>query len=120
MQATPENAELLNNLAVVLSQQTGMLDEALRWSQQAHHIAPDNAAITDSFGWILHLAKQYAQAQEKLKLALEQSPGLIEAQCHLGLVLHEQGNRDIRLLEKCLQPTMTKALHELAKQALDA
>jgi predicted Zn-dependent protease len=120
LQATPENAGLLNNLAVVLSQQTDKLKEALQLSQQAHQHAPDNASITDSFGWILYLSKQHAQAQEKLKLALEQSPDLIEAQCHLGLVLHKQGNRDDSLLEKCLQPTMNKDLHVLAKQALDA
>jgi predicted Zn-dependent protease len=120
LQTTPENAGLLNNLAVVLSQQTDKLNEALQLSQQAHQHAPDNALITDSFGWILYLAKQHVQAQEKLKLALEQSPDLLEAQCHLGLVLHEQGNRDVSLLEKCLQPTMNKSLQELAKQALDA
>lgn len=119
LQATPENAGLLNNLAVVLSQQTDKLNEALQLSQQAHQYAPDNALITDSFGWILYLAKQHVQAHKKLKLALEQNPDLIEAQCHLGLVLHEQGSRDGGLLEKCLQPTMNKSLQELAKQALD-
>ena len=119
LNATPDNVGLLNNLAVVLSQQTGKLDEALALSQKAQQLAPYNPAINDSLGWILHLAKRHTQAQEILNLVVKQQPEMIEAQCHLGLVKHQQGNKDIGLLEKCLQPSLDNHLHQLAKQALD-
>jgi predicted Zn-dependent protease len=119
LKATPNNVGLLNNLAVVLSQQTGKLDEALALSQQAQRLAPYNPAINDSLGWILHLANRHSQAQEILNLVVKQQPEMIEAQCHLGLVMHQQGNKDAGLLKKCLQPGLDNRLHELAKQALD-
>jgi predicted Zn-dependent protease len=119
LNTTPDNVGLLNNLAVVLSQQTGKLDEALSLSQKAKQLAPNNPAINESLGWILHLAKRHTQAQEILNLVVKQQPQMIEAQCHLGLVKHQQGNRDIGLLKKCLQPNLDNRLHDLAKQALD-
>ncbi len=120
LKETPGDAGILNNLAVALSQQTGKLDEALKLSKQAHQQMPNNAAITDSYGWILHLANQQLRAYEILKLALKQNPEMLEAQCHLGLVLHKQGNKNVELLEKCLQPVLNSGLQALAQQALDA
>ena len=114
----PENPGLLNNLAIVLSQQTGKLQQALETANKAHKKAPNNAAIADSFGWILHLAKRHQQAEQTLQQALKLAPDLIDAQCHLGLVRQQRGKRESALLKSCLNPGFDSNIQALAKQAL--
>ncbi len=118
LEESPGNSGLLNNLAVVLSQQSGKLDEALKLSKQAHKQAPKNAAIADSLGWILHLSEQPKQAENLLNQALSLQPAMKEAQCHLGLVKFKRGKPHSELLDVCMEPGMDDNLQLLAQQAL--
>ena len=115
---TPNNPGLLNNLAIVLSQQTGKLKEALVVSKKAVKQAPNNAAIADSLGWIFHLSRQYKQAEKTLQQALKLQPNMAEAQCHLGLVKLQRNQRDALMLEACMQSGLDNSLQQRAKQAL--
>jgi Flp pilus assembly protein TadD len=119
--AKPNHPGLLNNLAMVLAQQKKQLVEALSYSQQAHQFAPNNAAITDTLGWLHYVLQNYPQARKKFELALTQQAQMPEAQCHLGLVMHQQGEQqDARaLLENCLLPSAAQAIQDEAKRLLD-
>ncbi len=116
--STPDNPGLLNNLAIVLAQQPGKLYEALMLSKKAHQLAPVNAAMTDSLGWILHLSNQHKKAEEILEQALAKQPEMIEARCHLGLVKQQRGKQDKALLKACLKPGLENGLQEMARKAL--
>ena len=51
---SPDDALALNALGYTLADRTKRLDEARRYIQRALAIDPDNPAILDSMGWVLH------------------------------------------------------------------
>ncbi|WP_368855689.1 tetratricopeptide repeat protein, partial [Acinetobacter baumannii] len=50
----PENVPALNALGYTLADRTGRLQEALELIDRARVAEPDNAAIVDSYGWVLY------------------------------------------------------------------
>ncbi|HXY98436.1 MAG TPA: hypothetical protein VEI03_00460 [Stellaceae bacterium] len=88
------NAEGMNGLAWRLAMAGGNLDEALDWAARAAALAPENAAIQDTLGWIflrqrkLELALFYAQRAVALQ------PGCAACEDHLGDVAAALGRRE--------------------------
>lgn len=71
----------LNNLAWLLREDdTG---RALELSKRASELVPQNAAILDTHGWILHLAGQHQEAVTVLEQAHELAPDNEEIRQHL-------------------------------------
>ena len=68
-----ELARTLNNLAYVCAQANTNLDEALRWAQKADKIAPNNAGILDTLGFVHYQRKEYDDALKYLKRSKELS-----------------------------------------------
>ena len=67
--------------------------EAERLVREAHRLAPDNAAITDSLGWALFLKGELVEALTLLEQAAEGEPADVEINEHLGDAYYTAGRR---------------------------
>jgi tetratricopeptide (TPR) repeat protein len=67
--ADPSNANALNNLAVLLAESAGLAGEALPVAQRAKELAPQNAAVADTLGWVLYKNGLYSLAVKHLEEA---------------------------------------------------
>ena len=89
----PESAQGYNALGYSFADRNIRLDEAAQLIDQAVMLAPDDAAILDSKGWLLFRQGKLPEAQEYLRMAFAKMPdGEIAA--HLGEVLWALGKRD--------------------------
>lgn len=69
-----KNALVLNNLAFAYGQ-SGQPDKALATAEKALKLAPDNASIMDTTGWLLHRAgKDRSRALALLREAVRKAP----------------------------------------------
>ena len=80
----PDNPVALNNLAWLLREKDP--EQAINLASQAHELEPENAAILDTYGWILHLAGRHGDARPLIEKALALSPENEEIQGHLDAV----------------------------------
>ena len=68
-------------------------DEAERLIREAHRLAPDNDAITDSLGWALYLRGRLPEAIAMLEHAAQGQPADVEINEHLGDAYFAAGRR---------------------------
>ena len=89
----PENVAALNALGYTLADRTHRYREALQLIDRARTADPDNAAIIDSYGWVLYRLGKTQEALVQLRRAwtLFKDP---EIAVHIGQVLWEQGKHD--------------------------
>jgi Flp pilus assembly protein TadD len=89
----PARAHAFNALGYSFADRNINLDEARTLIEKAHALAPEDAAILDSMGWIAFRQGRLAEAESYLKRALEKfQDGEIAA--HLGEVLWAQGRQE--------------------------
>ena len=89
----PDRAHAYNALGYSFADRNINLDEARTLIEKAHQLAPDDAAILDSMGWISFRQGRFSDAERYLRQALEKfADGEIAA--HLGEVLWAQGRYD--------------------------
>jgi len=81
LQAQPKHVISLNNIAWLYFQEGD--DRALQYAQEAYKIAPKNASILDTYGWILANNNQYEKGKKLLKTALSLAPENQEIKEHL-------------------------------------
>src|SRR5690606_23930387 len=88
----PENVAALNALGYTLADRTDRYREALELIDRARTAEPDNAAIIDSYGWVLYRLGRNQEALVELRRAwgLMKDP---EVAAHLGDVLWRMGRR---------------------------
>lgn len=89
----PENAMALNALGYTLADRTTRYQEALELIDRARVAEPDNAAIVDSYGWVLYRLGRKEEALVQLRRAwtLAKDP---EIAAHVGEVLWVLGRKD--------------------------
>ncbi len=90
----PTNFHAINALGYTLADRTDRFEEALVLIQRALELAPDEAAIIDSMGWVLYRLGRLDEAVQQLRRAYELSDEDPEVGAHLGEVLWQQGKRD--------------------------
>lgn len=78
----PKNPLVLNNLAWLLFEAKSSKAEEI--AKLAYDLLPANAAIADTYGWILHNNEKKAEAIEILSKALALDPNAKEIQDHLA------------------------------------
>ncbi|GAA4870808.1 tetratricopeptide repeat protein [Luteimonas vadosa] len=90
--ADPENVAALNALGYTLADRTSRYAEALELIDRARAAEPDNAAIIDSYGWVLFRLGRLDEALVELKRAftMQKDP---EIGAHLGEVLWRMGRK---------------------------
>lgn len=94
----PENAIALNNFSYHLSVRKERLDEALKMSEKANNLNPNNSAFQDTYGWIKYQMGNYEVAEIWIRKAIEnaEDPGGVILE-HYGDVMYQLGNLDTAL-----------------------
>lgn len=120
----PNNAMALNALGYTLADRTDRLDEARKLIEQAHLLEPNDAAITDSLGWVYYRLGDLETAERLLREAFSAFPDA-EVAAHLGEVLWQQGKQDAaqRVWKQALKaepsnPTLLETLQRLTNKDL--
>ncbi|MEN6584754.1 MAG: tetratricopeptide repeat protein, partial [Sulfuricella sp.] len=93
IQLKPDNAHAYNALGYTFAERGIRLPEARDLVEKAAALAPEDAFIMDSLGWVYFRLGQPAKALEILRHALELSHDP-EIAAHLGEVLWSQGQHD--------------------------
>jgi tetratricopeptide (TPR) repeat protein len=86
----PDNAELHNNLANLLLPVDSEL--ALKTAMRAHELAPQNAAILDTLGWMLVQLGELERGLAHLRDAVARDSRIPTIRYHLAVALQEYGN----------------------------
>ena len=92
IQVKPDNAHAYNALGYTLADRTTRFEEARKYLDQAIKLAPNDAFILDSLGWLLYRMKDNTQAISTLRQALSVRPDP-EIAAHLGEVLWVNGDQ---------------------------
>lgn len=89
----PENVAALNALGYTLADRTTRYQEALELIDRARAAEPDEAAIIDSYGWVLYRLGRNAEALVELRRAfvLQKDP---EIAAHIAEVLWVTGQQE--------------------------
>ena len=88
----PDAPDLLNNLANVLARQGD--PRALEYAQRAHDLAPQDAAIRDTLGWLLVGSGQAEAGLRHLREARLRAPQNPTIRYHLAAALAAIGRED--------------------------
>lgn len=104
LEMDPENVSALNALGYTLADRTDRYQEAYDLIMRAYEQRPDDAAIIDSYGWVLYRLGRLEEAVVKLEraYALMQDG---EIASNLAVVLWELGRREESrsILDEALQ-----------------
>ncbi len=102
LEVDASNLFALNNLAYSLV--AADPDEASKLAQRAVELAPDNATVQDTLGWVYCRKGNYSMALTCLKTAVAKEP-TPRREFHLAVCYLKSGNKELgeRLLQKALQ-----------------
>lgn len=89
----PENVAALNALGYTLADRTTRYEEALELIDRARIAEPDNAAIIDSYGWVLYRLGRNEEALVELRRAYTMQKDA-EIAAHVAEVLWVLGRKD--------------------------
>ena len=115
----PNRYRLLNNLAYVYAKLNN--SNALTYARRAHQIAPNDAVVNDTLGWMLVQQDQVDEGLPYLRNAHFRMSANPEIRYHIAVALHKLGrNQEARAeLDKVLTSTQpfeglenAKALHQ--------
>ena len=118
LRQSPNNPAVLNNLAWLYNEQQDDRAEAL--ARKAHDLAPSNASIADTFGWILLSRKKTAEAVPLLETAARTAADDPQIQYHYGAALAAAGrNAEARkLLTRLIETTRDVSQRRAAEKLL--
>ncbi len=95
--------------AATLAEETGHIEEALRWAEKAREADPKSAVAANFLGYVLaDHNRRLDEAKKLIRQALDQDPENAAYLDSLAWVLHRQGKH---------QAALTKILHALRAQS---
>lgn len=97
--ASPGNAQALNNFAYLLAEYAKQPDQALKFAERAQELAPEKAEYADTRGWILYRKGLYPLAVKQLERAAAR-PGNPVWNYHLAMAYAKAG--DLKRAKTCL------------------
>ncbi len=116
------NALALNNLAYLLADQDSQADEALKYAQQAKELAPNDASVDDTLGWVYYRKGIYQTSANYLEAAVAKEPSA-RRKYHLAMAYAKLGDRrrGSDLLQQAIKMDPKLQLPEaaLAQRALE-
>ncbi len=95
----PDNASALNNLAFLLADTGGDLQEALRLAKQALDKAPAEPGYSDTIGYIYLKQGLHDNAVRTFANLAKKYPKVAPFRYHLGLALYEKGDKAAAMKE---------------------
>ncbi len=90
----PNNAFALNNLAYLISESNGDLNQALTYAERAKQRLPGHPEVNDTLGWIYLKKNLTDQAVEQFKTLVVQSPLNPTYHYHYAMALLQKGDRE--------------------------
>jgi tetratricopeptide (TPR) repeat protein len=113
-------APAANNLAWILAEHGGNIDEALGLAQTAKEKMPKDPAIMDTLGWIYYKKGLYRSAIVELEQSHEKIPTNPVILYHLGMAYLKNNQKEEakEALEKALELNKEFPGHKEARQAL--
>ena len=90
----PKFVPALNNLASILAINLGQIDKAQPLAEKARALAPTDAHVLDTLGWILFHKGQYEAALALIRSSSERMPNEPMIQYHLGMVHYRLGQEE--------------------------
>jgi tetratricopeptide (TPR) repeat protein len=88
------NAVAKNNLASILLEHGGNIDQALKLAQEAKETLPDNLKVTSTIGWVYYKKGIYSTAKDYLKECADKDKQNATYQFQLGMTYLKLGNRE--------------------------
>jgi tetratricopeptide (TPR) repeat protein len=92
LELDPAHVMALNNLAYLLTDAANQPDEGLKFAQQAMEIAPDNAHVNDTIGWVYYKKGVYRMAQRYFEGAVAKE-ATARRKYHLAMSCFQLGDR---------------------------
>ena len=90
----PNNALALNNLAYLIAESNGDLDQALTYATRAKQVLPKFPEINDTLGWIYLKKNLTDNAIDTFKDLVVQAPQSPIYHYHYAMALMQKGDRD--------------------------
>ena len=90
----PQFAPAANNLAYLLSEQSGKYDEALTFARIAKAQMPDDPSIMDTLGWIYYRKGLYDSAIQELSDSAGKLENNAVVRFHLGMAYYKKNQMD--------------------------
>jgi Flp pilus assembly protein TadD len=85
LKRSPDDLKAANNLAWLIAQNGGNIDEALALAQKCKEKAPNNPQVADALGWIYLKKNNVTLAMSQFQDALRVDPKNQEILYHLGI-----------------------------------
>ncbi len=116
----PDSAPAHNNLACIIAEEPGRLEEAIGHASAARNLEPDNPAILDTLGWLEWRSGDFPEALSLLRLAASGLPGNPEVQYHLAMAhyMMDQRAEAAEALRRAVQGGSALPWREEANQRL--
>lgn len=90
----PTNALALNNLAYLIAESNGDLEQALTYATRAKQRLPDHAEINDTLGWIYLKKNLTDNAIDTFRNLVVQAPQNSTYHYHYAMALNQKGDRE--------------------------
>lgn len=94
LKTDPNNAYALNNLAYLISESNGDLNQALTYAERAKQRLPGHPEVNDTLGWIYLKKNLTDQAVEQFKSLVVQAPQNPTYHYHYAMALLQKGDRE--------------------------
>jgi tetratricopeptide (TPR) repeat protein len=122
LEISPKFAPAANNLAWLMAENGGNLDEALAYAEDALAQQGDNPYIADTLGWIYYKKNAHIKAVSLLGEAVKKLPENPVVRYHLGMALFKKGepNNAKKTLEFALKMSPTFPGAEEARTTLES
>ncbi|MGA2136446.1 MAG: tetratricopeptide repeat protein [Bryobacteraceae bacterium] len=106
----PQNGFALNNLAFLIADGGGDLDQALTYAQRAKMLMPNLNEVSDTMGWIYLKKNMSDNAAEIFQGLVNKTPGNSTFRYHLGMAYAQKGDkpRAIKELQQSLRSAPPK------------
>ena len=116
----PNNAIALNNLAYLLTEHGGDLNDALTKAQRAKQLLPGLSEVSDTLGWIYLKKNLTDNAIDIFKDLVTKVPGSAIFRYHLGMAYSQKGDktRALKELQDALKFNPTKEDRERIQQLI--
>jgi Flp pilus assembly protein TadD len=116
----PNNAVALNNLAYLLSEHGGDLNDALTKAQRAKQLLPGLSEVSDTLGWIYLKKNLTDNAIDIFKDLVTKVPSSAIFRYHLGMAYSQKGDktRALKELQDALKFNPTKEDRERIQQLI--
>ena len=116
----PTNGVALNNLAFLLSEHGGDLDDALTKAQRAKQLLPNLSEVSDTLGWIYLKKNLTDNAIDIFKDLVTKVPAQAVFRYHLGMAYSQKGDktRALKELQDALKYNPTKGDRDKIQQLI--